>query len=211
MFTGLVDDVGRIESVTTTDAGREFRVRTRYTDLAEGESIACDGACLTVRAFGTDQPGSLGEGGSWFTVAAVVTTLGRTVLGEWDAGRAVNLERALRAGDRLGGHLVQGHVDGVGEVLAVEKAGDAWLIDVALPDELDALMVPHGSVTVDGVSLTVNALPRAGVLQLSIIEYTHRHTTLGLRRPGDRVHVEGDVVGKYVRRLVGPYLAAAAR
>lgn len=205
MFTGLVDDVGRIESVTTTDAGREFRVRCRYTDLAEGESIACDGACLTVREFGE------AGGGSWFTVAAVVTTLGRTVLGEWEAGRAVNLERALRAGDRLGGHLVQGHVDGVGRVLGVEKQGDAWLIDVALPEDLDALVVPHGSVTVDGVSLTVNALPRPGVLQLSIIEYTHRHTTLGLRRPGDRVHVEGDVVGKYVRRLVAPYLAAAAR
>lgn len=202
MFTGLVDDVGRIEAVTTTEAGREFRVRGRYRDLAAGESIACDGVCLTVR-----EAGPHGEG-SWFTVAAVVTTLGRTVLGEWQAGRAINLERALRAGDRLGGHLVQGHVDGVGAVLAVARAGDAWLIDVALPDDLDALMVPHGSVTVDGVSLTVNALPRPGVLQLSIIEYTHRHTTLGLRRAGDRVHVEGDVVGKYVRRLVGPYLAS---
>lgn len=204
MFTGLVDDVGRIEAVTTTDAGREFRVRSRYRDLAEGESIACDGVCLTVREFGPS------DDGSWFTVAAVVTTLGRTVLGEWEAGRAINLERSLRAGDRLGGHLVQGHVDGVGEVLAVERQGDAWLIDVALPDDLDALMIPHGSVTVDGVSLTVNALPRPGVLQLSIIEYTHRHTTLGLRAAGDRVHVEGDVVGKYVRRLVGPYLGAAA-
>ena len=205
MFTGLVDDVGRIEAVTTTDAGREFRVRTRYRDLAEGESIACDGVCLTVRDFAPAEDGD----GSWFTVAAVVTTLGRTVLGAWEAGRAINLERALRAGDRLGGHLVQGHVDGVGTVESVERRGDAWLIDVALPPDLDALMVPHGSVTVDGVSLTVNALPRPGVLQLSIIEYTHRHTTLGLRRPGDRVHVEGDVVGKYVRRLLAPYLAAA--
>lgn len=205
VFTGLVDDVGRIEAVTTTDAGREFRVRTRYRDLVEGESIACDGACLTVRAFGE------AEGGDrWFTVAAVVTTLGRTVLGEWTAGRAINLERAMRAGDRLGGHLVQGHVDGVGVVERVERVGDAWLIDVALPPELDALMVPHGSVTVDGVSLTVNALPRPGVLQLSIIEYTHRHTTLGLRQPGDRVHVEGDVIGKYVRRLLAPYLATLA-
>jgi riboflavin synthase len=205
VFTGLVDDVGRIEAVTTTEAGREFRIRSRYADLAEGESIACDGACLTVREFGPAD-----GGGSWFTVAAVVTTLGRTVLGEWGEGRAVNLERALRAGDRLGGHLVQGHVDGVGTVLSVEQRGDAWLIDVALPPDLDALMVPHGSVTVDGVSLTVNALPRPGVLQLSIIEYTHRHTTLGLRRPGDRVHVEGDVVGKYVRRLVAPYLSGPA-
>jgi riboflavin synthase len=205
VFTGLVDDVGRIEAVTTTEAGREFRVRTRYRDLVEGESIACDGVCLTVREFGPTADAQ----GSWFTVAAVVTTLGRTVLGEWADGRAINLERALRAGDRLGGHLVQGHVDGVGEVLAVERTGDAWLIDVALPPDLDTLMVPHGSVTVDGVSLTVNALPRPGVLQLSIIDYTHRHTTLGLRRAGDRVHVEGDVVGKYVRRLVAPYLAAA--
>jgi riboflavin synthase len=205
VFTGLVDDVGRIEAVTTTEAGREFRVRAGYVDLVEGESIALDGVCLTVRTFGR---GDDDASGSWFTVAAVVTTLGRTVLGEWEAGRAVNLERALRAGDRLGGHLVQGHVDGLGTVLGVEREGDAWLIDVALPPELDTLMVPHGSVTVDGVSLTVNALPRPGVLQLSIIEYTHRHTTLGLRRPGDRVHVEGDVIGKYVRRLLAPYLAA---
>jgi riboflavin synthase len=207
VFTGLVDDVGRIEAVTTTDAGREFRVRTRYRDLVEGESIACDGVCLTVRDFA---PVGDGRDGSWFTVAAVVTTLGRTVLGEWAEGRALNLERALQAGDRLGGHLVQGHVDGVGTVLAVEHRGDAWIVDVALPPDLDALMVPHGSVTVDGVSLTVNALPRPGVLQLSIIEYTHRHTTLGLRHPGDRVHVEGDVVGKYVRRLLAPYLAGLA-
>lgn len=200
MFTGLVDDVGRIEAVTTTDAGREFRVRCRYHDLVAGESVACDGVCLTVRACGP------ADGGNWFTVAAVVTTLGRTGLGAWEVGRAVNLERALRAGDRLGGHLVQGHVDGVGEVLAVARADDAWLIDVAVPNDLDALLVPHGSITVDGVSLTVNALPRPGVLQLSIIEYTYRHTTLGLRAAGDRVHLEGDVVGKYVRRLLAPYL-----
>jgi riboflavin synthase len=205
VFTGLVDDVGTIERVEETEAGREFRVRSRYTGLTEGESIACDGVCLTVRDFGP-----AGEG-SWFTVAAVVTTLGRTALGGWDAGRRINLERAMRAGDRLGGHIVQGHVDGVGTVRSVEQHGDAWLIDVAVPAEIDALLVPHGSVTVDGVSLTVNALPAPGVLQLSIIEYTHRHTTLGLRRPGDPVHVEADVVGKYVQRLLSPYLASISR
>jgi riboflavin synthase len=205
VFTGLVDDVGTIEHVGETEAGREFRIRSRYTGLAEGESIACDGVCLTVRDF------AAAEGGSWFTVAAVVTTLGRTALGAWDAGRRVNLERAMRAGDRLGGHIVQGHVDGVGTVQSVEQLGDAWLIDVAVPAEIDALLVPHGSVTVDGVSLTVNALPTPGVLQLSVIEYTHRHTTLGLRQPGDPVHVEADVVGKYVQRLLSPYLASISR
>ena len=189
--------------------GREFRIRSRYTGLVEGESIACDGVCLTVRDFGT--AGGDDAAGSWFTVAAVVTTLGRTALGSWGQGRRVNLERAMRAGDRLGGHIVQGHVDGVGIVRAVARAGDAWLIDVDVPAEIDVLLVPHGSITVDGVSLTVNALPAPGVLQLSIIEYTHRHTTLGLRQPGDPVHVEADVIGKHVQRLLAPYLASFSR
>jgi riboflavin synthase len=200
VFTGLVDDVGRIEQVEVTAAGREFRVACRYDDLAEGESVAVDGVCLTVRE----------RGAGWFTAAAVVTTLGRTHLGEWERGRRVNLERALRAGDRLGGHVVQGHVDGVGTVRGTADAGDAWLIDVEIPDDLDPLMVPHGSITVDGVSLTVNAQPAPGVVQLSIIEYTRRHTTLGLRARGDRVHVEADVIGKYVQRLIAPYVAQRA-
>jgi riboflavin synthase len=184
--------------VETTAAGREFRIRCRYDDLVDGESIACDGVCLTVRE----------RGAGWFTAAAVVTTLGRTALGGWAAGRRVNLERALRVGDRLGGHMLQGHVDGVGVVERVERRGDAWLYDVRVPDDLDALLVPHGSIAVDGVSLTVNALPAPSVVQLSIIEYTYRHTTFADRRAGDVVHVEGDVVGKYVRRLLQPYLAA---
>ena len=198
MFTGLVDDVGVVEHVAVTDAGREFRIRCRYDDLAEGESVACSGVCLTVRE----------RGRGWFTAAAVVTTLDRTHLGGWEAGRRVNLERALRAGDRLGGHMVQGHVDGVGTVERIDLRDDAWLYDVAIPDDLDALMVPHGSITVDGVSLTVNALPAPSVVQLSIIEYTWRHTTFADLTERAKVHVEGDVVGKYVRRLLQPYLAA---
>jgi riboflavin synthase len=198
VFTGLVDDVGRVERVEVAEAGRELLVRCRYDDLADGESVALDGVCLTVRE----------RGAGWFTCADVVTTLGRTTVGEWEVGRRVNLERAMRAGDRLGGHIVQGHVDGVGVVQRVAEQEDALLIDVALPPELDELMVPHGSITVDGVSLTVNALAAPGVVQLSIIEYTRRHTTLGLRAPGDRVHVEADVIGKYVRKLLSPYLAA---
>ncbi|MDB4915823.1 MAG: Lumazine-binding domain protein [Gemmatimonadetes bacterium] len=196
MFTGLVDDVGVVERVETTDAGRELRIASRYAGLTIGESIAVNGACLTVRE----------SGDGWFDVAAVVTTLGRTTIGSWCAGTRVNLERAMRLGDRLGGHLVQGHVDDVGVVVRVERVSDALLIDVRLPDELMPLMVPRGSVTVDGVSLTVNELPRPGILQLSLIEFTAAHTTLGALSAEDRVHIEADMLGKYVRQLVGPYV-----
>ncbi len=200
MFTGLITDLGTIDRVSATAAGREFRVRTAFRDLVEGESIALNGACLTVREFG--------EG--WFTVAAVVTTLDRTTVADWTEGMRVNLERALALGDRLGGHMVQGHVDDVAEVVAVVQRDDARLIDIQLPSSLMPLMVPHGSICVDGVSLTVNALPAGDRVQLSIIEFTLRHTTLGSLGVGDRVHIEADVIGKYVQRLAAPHLAAAA-
>lgn len=194
MFTGLIDDVGRIEDVSRTAAGLELRISCRYDDLVEGESIAVNGACLTV----------LAPGNGWFTVGAVTTTLGRTTIGSWAVGRRVNLERALRAGDRLGGHFVQGHVDGVARVTAVAVDGDAQLVDLALPAGLAELMVLHGSLAVDGVSLTVNDLsvPPPGSVQLSLIDYTLRHTTLGTLVPGDQVHVEADMLGKYVHRLL---------
>jgi riboflavin synthase len=192
VFTGLVDDVGTIEYVADTPAGKELVIRSRYDDLADGESIAVNGACLTVRERGNGR----------FTVAAVVTTLGRTTIGEWAAGRRVNLERSLRASDRLGGHIVQGHVDGLGTVRRVQRLEDAVLVDVEVPQDVAELLVPHGSITVDGVSLTVNALPGQGIVQLSLIEYTLRHTTLGALAPGDAVHVEGDVIGKYVRHML---------
>lgn len=200
MFTGLVDDVGTIERVSATPAGREFRIRTRYESLAEGESIAVNGACLTV----------LAHGAGWFTVAAVETTLGRTAIGGWRTGTRVNLERAMRLGDRLGGHLVQGHVDGVATVVRVRQEGDARLVDLALPEGLSELMVPQGSITVDGVSLTVNALAEPESVQLSLIAHTLDHTTLGDLAAGSTVHVEADIIGKYVRRLVDPHRAAGA-
>jgi riboflavin synthase len=200
MFTGLITDVGSIDRVQSTDAGREFRIRTSYRDLTAGESIAVSGACLTVREFG--------EG--WFTVAAVLTTLGRTTMGDWQPGRTVNLERSLAAGDRLGGHMVQGHVDAVAEVVGIERIADALLIEVAIPPQLVPLVVLHGSIAVDGVSLTVNAIPAENAIQLSLIDFTLKATTLGSLRAGDRVQVEADVIGKYVQRLVAPHLAAAA-
>jgi riboflavin synthase len=199
MFTGLIEQVGEIESVRQTDAGRELRVHAAFDDLAAGESIAVNGACLTVREFGA----------GWFEAAAVLTTLERTTIGEWKAGTRVNLERSLRAADRLGGHIVQGHVDCVGVVAAREVAGDALLIDLSLPASIEPLFVLHGSIAVDGVSLTVNEL-KPGGLQLSLIEYTLRHTTLGDLKAGSRVHVEADVIAKHVRRLLEPYLREAS-
>lgn len=196
MFTGLITAVGEVREVSTTDAGRELVIAAPYERVATGESIACNGACLTVRA----------HGDGWFRVAAVVTTLDRTTIGAWTVGTRLNLERALAVGDRLGGHIVQGHVDGVGTVRQVERRGDAWLIDIDVPADIDELLVPLGSIAVDGVSLTVNALPQPGVLQLSIIEHTLGHTTLGALRPGDPVQLEADILAKHLKRLSAPLL-----
>ena len=192
MFTGLVDDIGVIEHVARTAAGRRLRVACAYEDLSEGESVALNGACLTIVA----------HGARWLDVAAIETTLGRTTIGEWREGRRVNLERAMRADGRFGGHLVLGHVDGVARVQRVARVGDATVVDLSVEAEVNELMVPHGSLTVDGVSLTVNELPTAGTVQVSLIEHTLRHTTLGSLTVGDRVHVEADIIGKYVRRLL---------
>lgn len=195
MFTGLVDAVGVIARVEMTSAGRQLTIESPYRDLVPGESVAVNGACLTVRSI---------DGGD-FTVAAVTSTLPRTAIGEWEAGRRVNLERAVRADSRLGGHIVQGHVDAVAEVTGRRTAGDAVLLDLTIPPDLAELVVPLGSITVDGVSLTVNDLPAPGVVQLSVIEFTREHTTLGDLTPGSRVHVEADVIAKYVRRMLAPY------
>ncbi|HKA58241.1 MAG TPA: riboflavin synthase [Gemmatimonadales bacterium] len=204
MFTGLIDATGVIKRRISNGVERkgvekdgvELLIGAPYKGVMKGESIAVNGACLTVER--------VLKGG--FVVHAVATTLGRTTIGEWREGQLVNLERALRAGDRLGGHFVQGHVDGIG---VVERAtsneaasnGDAWLVDIRVPGEVAETTVLHGSITIDGVSLTVNALPKAGVVQVSLVPFTREHTTLGRLVSGDRVHVEADVLGKYVRQL----------
>lgn len=192
MFTGVVTAVGRVAKVTPDpEGGQAFEIRAPYRGLRRGESIAVNGACLTVER--------LTRGG--FRVRTVETTIGRTLFGEYQRGRRVNLERAVRAADRLGGHLVQGHVDGVARVTRVASQGDALLVDLAVPGAVAAVSIPLGAVTVDGVSLTVNALDGNGALQVSLIPFTREHTTLGSLKVGDRVHVEGDVIGKYVRQL----------
>jgi riboflavin synthase len=195
MFTGLIERVGVIQAVKRTDAGVELRIASEYADLIQGESIAINGVCLTVLDFGE----------KWFTVAAMIMTIGRTTVSDWTAGTRVNLERAMRADSRLGGHLVQGHVDGVASVDKVESQGDATLVDITLPGGLSETLVLHGSVALDGVSLTVNAL-QGDKLQVALIDYTLRHTALADVSAGDRVNVETDVIGKYVQRLVAPYL-----
>lgn len=192
MFTGLVSAVGTIRETHIVDGGRLLRIAAPWSDCALGESIAVDGACLTVTASGSD----------WFEVHVVVTSLERTLLGTRAVGRRVNLERALRAGDRLGGHLVQGHVDGVGQITAVATRDDARLLDIRVPEAVSGVSIPLGSITVDGVSLTVNALPAGDVIQVSLIPFTLQHTTLGERVCGDEVQLEGDTVGKYVQHLV---------
>src|SRR5690242_14407563 len=190
MFTGIVSAVGRVAKATQ-NGGLSLVIRAPFKGVKRGESIAVNGACLTVKR--------VTKGA--FTVHVIHTTEGRTLLGEYAAGRPVNLERSVRAMDRLGGHLVQGHVDGVAAVERAEQHGDAWLYDLRVPADVWDVTILHGSITVDGVSLTVNALPARPLVQVSLIPFTREHTTLGALRVGDQVHVEGDVLGKYVRQL----------
>jgi riboflavin synthase len=192
VFTGIVTAIGTVKVARMAPDGLTLRIGASYRGLRRGESIAVDGACLTVER----------KGKGWFEVHVIRTSLERTCFAEYTRGSRVNLERALKVGDRLGGHLVQGHVDGIGEVLEVSRHGDAWLVDLGVPPEVARVSIPLGSITVEGVSLTVNAVPRPGVIQLSLIPFTFRHTTLGRLQPGDAVHVEGDTIGKYVDALL---------
>jgi riboflavin synthase len=189
MFSGIVESVGRIRESRPVDNGRRFRIDAPFAgELGDGDSVAVEGVCLTVT----------GRSHGWFEVEAIAATLSRTTLGRLKEGSGVNLERALALGDRLGGHLVQGHVDGVGEVVAVTRDGEHVLLDVRLPDVVSEVTVLHGSIAMSGVSLTVNAMPAPSVAQVALIPYTWDHTTLSALQVGDGVNLEGDMLGRFV-------------
>jgi riboflavin synthase len=192
MFTGIVTAMGEVVRAERGPERLALTIRAPYDDLATGDSVAVNGACLTVV--------ECGDGA--FRVDVIVTTRGRTCLEALRAGDVVNLERALAVGDRLGGHFVQGHVDGLGEVVGLRREEDAWLMDVRLPPELAELSIPHGSIAVDGVSLTISDMLGPDTVRIGLIPYTMQHTTLGGRQVGDRVQIEADMLGKYVRQLV---------
>jgi len=192
MFTGIVAAIGDVVSAERGADRLGLAIRSPWADLGPGESIAVNGACLTV----------VGHSGGTFRVDVIVTTRGRTVLETLRPGDRVNLERALAVGDRLGGHFVQGHVDGVGEIVGMRENEDAWLMDVRLPSDVAELSIPHGSIAIDGVSLTISDMPGPDTVQIGLIPFTMQHTTLGDRRVGDKVQVEADMLGKYVRQLV---------
>jgi len=192
MFTGIVDAQGAVAAIERADDRLALTITAPYHDLEVGESVAVSGACFTV----------VDHGPGWFRVHAIGTTRGRSRIGELAVGDSVNLERALAVGGRLSGHLVQGHVDGLGEVRAVRRGVDETIVELTLPAGVPEVTVPRGSLTVDGVSLTVSAVTGPGSVEVALIPYTREHTTLGRLRVGDRVNVEGDLIGKYLRQLV---------
>jgi riboflavin synthase len=197
MFTGIVEELGAIQSVERqSDAVRlTVRATTVLEGTSPGESIAVNGVCLTVVSTGSSD----GVTTDLWTADVMAETLAKTGLGSLAAGEPVNLERAVTAGARLGGHLVQGHVDAVGQV-ARREPGEHWdVVTISMPVDLAPYLVDKGSVTVDGVSLTV-VEARDDEFTVSLIPETLRRTTLGLRRPGDAVNLEVDVIGKYVAR-----------
>lgn len=193
MFTGIVEEVGRVASVGRSSGSLvltvEASVVTEGTRI--GDSISVSGACLTVTGV---TPKSL-------TFTAVAETLRRTTLADVRPGRLVNLERAMAANGRLGGHFVQGHVDGIGTVLGVRAEGNSRVVTVAVDDELSSFLVEKGSVAVDGVSLTIASL-RGSAFSVAVIPHTLENTTLGSLGPGDLVNVETDIIGRYVARFL---------
>ena len=195
MFTGLIEDVGTIAEIAAVQGGgARLTVRTQLpgADLEEGNSIAVDGACLTV----------VNSERSVFSADVSVETLRRTTLGDRKPGDALNLERPVALGERLGGHIVLGHVDGVGRIRARERIGEALQVSVEIPRELLPLVVEKGSIALDGISLTVNGFVGSDAITLTIVPETLRATSWGSKREGDRVNVEADILAKHVARLL---------
>lgn len=191
MFTGIVTDVGRVRSVRETNRDRRFEIETAFDTAAIdiGASIAHAGCCLTV----------VEKGPGWFAVEVSGETLSRTTLDEWTEGRPVNLERAARVGDELGGHIVSGHVDGVGEVVSIESEGGSHRVKVRVPRPLHRYIAEKGSIAVEGVSLTVNEV-EDDVFGVNLIPHTWEVTTLGTLKPGSRVNLEIDMLARYLAR-----------
>jgi len=194
MFTGLVMEIGKVESIESGVEGARLRIATSLgSEIAPGDSVAVDGACLTATTADADG----------FESETMNQTLDVTSLGGLEAGDRVNLELAMKASDRLGGHIVQGHVDGVGEVIAIAEDGFARRLRVALEPELARYVVEKGSIALSGVSLTVAAIGDDWA-EVSLIPETLERTSLGDLAPGDRLNVECDIVAKYVERIMGP-------
>ena len=194
MFSGIVEEVGTIRATREMDGARELEIEAKVVleDLQPGSSVSLDGACHTVV--------DVLAGG--FTVNSVGTTLSRTVAADYTEGSPVNLERAVAMGTRLDGHLVQGHVDAVGDLIGIEDQGEYRLLDFRIPSDVALGTILHGSITLNGVSLTVNAISGDDVCQVAVIPHTWEHTNLSRLEAGARVNVEGDLIGKYVRRLL---------
>ncbi len=194
MFSGIVEALGHIREVQDLQSTRRFRVEAPElaAGLELGASVAVDGACLTV----TERHEAS------FAVDVIGTTLERTIAGTYRDGGRVNLERAVRVGDRLDGHLVQGHVDAIGELIRSVKDGEYWLMDFRLPESVYGETIEHGSIALNGVSLTVSELLPANGVRIGVIPFTHEHTNLGDLTVGDPVNVEGDLIGKYVARIL---------
>ncbi len=197
MFTGIITDIGRIMSVTEREGGRRYRVQTAYdpATIAIGASIAHAGVCLTVVAL----PGD-GSGERWFEVEAWEEALRLTTAGDWTEGTRLNLERALRVGDELGGHIVSGHVDGTARIVERTDEGDAVRFTLEAPAHLARFIAPKGSVALDGTSLTVNAVEGAR-FDVLLIDHSLSVTTWGERQAGDRVNIEIDTMARYAARL----------
>lgn len=195
MFTGIIEAMGVVDSVSDVEGARRIRVSTPEGFLDQvrpGDSIAVDGACLTPVAIA----------GEVFEVDAVLSTLERTSASRYAPGWKVNLERAMVLGGRLDGHLVQGHVDGLGSLLGVDQQGDTRFVTVSVPPDVWAQTIPHGSITLNGISLTVHELTAPDRVVVAIIPHTWSHTNLAQLRPGDPLNVEGDLLGKYVGRIL---------
>lgn len=194
MFTGIITDIGTVTSVEERAGERRFVIGTNFdlSDAAMGASIACDGCCLTVVEKTTNS----------FTVDVSAESLSKTTLGSWAEGTRINLERSLRLGDELGGHIVSGHVDAVARIKAIDPVGDSYRITIAVPDHLAHFIAPKGSVALNGISLTVNDV-NGSEFQVNIIPHTWQVTNLSDKKTGDPINMEVDMLARYAARILG--------